>query len=199
MKGRPSWAAWLPLAVLAVLAAWLGYRWGLTRLYPLPHREAVFRYSREYGVDPWLVAAVINVESRWRPAAVSRRGARGLMQVMPETGEWAANRMALPGFSPDQLFDPAVNVRIGTWYLAWLLQEFDGNRAAALAAYNSGDHQVRRWLREGIWTGEAATVTQIPFPETRVYVLRVLAHHQRYVQIYRGPEAPSFGLRPRER
>lgn len=178
----------MALLALAALTGWQGYRWGLVRLYPLQHRDLVFRYSRANGLDPWLVAAVINVESRWRPLAVSRRGARGLMQVMPETGEWAAAKIRLSGFQPDQLFEPETNVRIGTWYLAWLLQQFDGNQTAALAAYNSGDHQVRRWLAERVWSGEPQTVSQIPFPETRGYVVKVLAQHKRYIQIYRAPD-----------
>lgn len=176
----------LAVGALLALAGWLGFRWGLTRLYPLEYREVVFRYSREQGLDPWLVAAVINVESRWRPLAVSKKGARGLMQVMPATGEWAAARMRLDGFHPDRLFEPETNVRIGTWYLAWLYRQFDGNLAVAVAAYNSGDVQVRRWLQEKRWTGEAHTLQQIPFPETRHYVARVLAQQARYARIYGG-------------
>ncbi len=189
---------WLTLVLLVAGTVWLGYRWGLTHLYPLQYRQLVLHYSRENGLDPWLVAAVVNVESRWRPRVVSSKGARGLMQVMPTTGEWVAAQMKVPGFHPDQLLEPDMNLRLGTWYLAWLLREFQGNQAVALAAYNSGDGPVRRWLAENRWTGDAHTAWQIPFPETRAYVVKVLAHRQRYGQMYRLPDVadPSEGRVP---
>ncbi|MFZ5814565.1 MAG: lytic transglycosylase domain-containing protein [Bacillota bacterium] len=182
MKVRRS-LTWL--VVLAVLAGALltGLRLLVYSLYPLAYEESLFQRAREQQLDPYLVAAVIRAESRFRPRATSPQGARGLMQVMPETGQWAAEQMKLP-FHPDYLYDPDYNIRIGCWYLANLLKEFDGDPVLALAAYNAGRNNVRKWLAERRWTGEGHTLEQIPFPETRHYVAVVLRDYQRYLWLY---------------
>lgn len=161
-------------------------RYAAGRLYPLHYRGVVWTAATDHGVDPYLVAAVIRQESRWRPRAVSRQGARGLMQIMPETGQWAGEKMGLGPVTPEDLFDPVVNIRIGTWYLSQLLREFDGNWAAALAAYNGGRHNVHEWLEAGRWDGEARHLAEIPFPETREFVSDVLRDYQWYRRLYAG-------------
>lgn len=176
---------WLFVVALLIVAAVSGGRWVLYRLYPLTYEPIIQQRARENGLDPYLVAAVIRAESKFRPQALSPQGARGLMQIMPETGKWAAGQMNLP-FDPDSLFDPAYNIRIGTWYLANLMKEFDGNPVLALAAYNGGRNNVRKWLEERQWSGEHQTLDQIPFKETRNYVAVVLRDHKRYLLLYGG-------------
>jgi len=168
---------------LLAVAALVGGPWVLTRLYPLEYREILFLRAAERGLDPYLVAAVIRAESRFRPRAISAQGARGLMQIMPETGKWVAEQMEIP-FDPELLYDPDYNIRLGCWYLSNLLNEFDGNRVLALAAYNGGRNNVKQWLAEERWTGEAHTLEQIPFGETRHYVAVVLRDHKRYQWLY---------------
>lgn len=177
-----------PLAALAVLLTALALygtaRWVAGQVFPLRYRDLIAAEARRNGLDPLVLAAVIRVESGFRPEATSSVGARGLMQVVPETGAWAARRMGRPVFHPDQLFDPAVNVSVGAWYLAALRREFGGSLPAALAAYNGGRQNVRRWLDAGRWDGSASDMAAIPFPETRHFVRRVLVNHRVYRWLY---------------
>lgn len=194
--GFPAGRRLLLLAALGglVFGALLGIRW----LYPFPYRDIIVAQSGRLGLDPRLVAAVIRVESRFFPGAVSSVGARGLMQVLPETGRWAAGRLGLTGFRSEMLYDPVVNITIGTWYLAHLLDQFEGRAPAAgarlptglpaaLAAYNAGRQVVDAWLAVGVWDGTEAGANRIPFPETRAFVRRVLRDYRVYRALY-GPE-----------
>lgn len=190
MRGRLA----LGLLAALVLAAALLAPWVARRLYPIHYPDLVFRYAAQHGVSPYLAAAVIQVESRWRPDSTSRKGARGLMQVMPETARWAARQMGLGEVQPADLYDPDLNIRVGTWYLGYLLREFGGSVPLAVAAYNSGPQPVRRWVTEGVWSGDPAAVDRIPFPETRTYVARVLRSYERYLRIYRPEGAARGGM-----
>jgi soluble lytic murein transglycosylase len=190
VRRRWPWRSAVMLLLLAV-AGFLGSRWAIMQLYPLDHRAILFYHAREQGLDPYLVAAVIRVESGFRRGVSSPQGARGLMQIMPETGEWAAQQMDLD-FTPDMLFDPDYNIRMGSWYLAHLRHEFGGDTVLALAAYNAGRNNVQKWLDERQWTGEAHRLEQIPFKETRLYVAKVLRDVDRYRWIY-TPKSHSRG------
>ncbi len=174
------------LMVLAVLVLTFSYfsDWLWQTLYPLDYREMIYHHAEKNHLDPLLVAAVIRVESNFDPQARSRKGARGLMQVMPSTGEWAAGEMGLKNYSNDLLFDPETNIAVGTWYLARLRSEFDGDTILALAAYNGGRANVWRWVKQKRWTGEVHRVERIPFPETREFVQRVTKAYRRYREIY---------------
>lgn len=171
---------------------------GLGRLlYPVPYRGAVEQAAAETGLDPYLIVSVMRVESGFNPRAVSPRGARGLMQVMPETGAWVARQLGVDRFHPDQLFDPETSLRFGAWYLAHLQKVFGGRLAAALAAYNGGQANVRQWLETRRWDGRFETAAQIPFTETRTYVQRVNRAYRSYRLLYRGRWSGIF--RPRGR
>ncbi|NLW17659.1 MAG: lytic transglycosylase domain-containing protein, partial [Firmicutes bacterium] len=110
------------------------YPWRL--LYPLDYQSIIIREAQEARVDPSLVAAVINVESRWRVNAVSRKGAKGLMQLMPATAEWIAEKTGQGPVTEQDLFSPEINIQLGVSYLADLLTQFGDNEILALAAYN---------------------------------------------------------------
>jgi soluble lytic murein transglycosylase len=133
----------------------------------------VRRTAAEYGVDPHLAHAVIDCESGGRPDAVSRAGAVGLMQLMPGTARAVAAELDLP--SPDErdLFDPEVNVRLGVYYLSKMLNLFE-DKHLALAAYNAGPTNVRRWQARNPGCDGAVVVSRSGFGETRHYVRRVL-------------------------
>jgi len=152
-------------------------------LCPFPYREAIVAQAARTGLDPLLVAAVIKVESDFEPGAESPRGARGLMQVMPNTADSVARELGM-AYNPSNLFDPNYNLRLGTWYLADLCREYDGDLVPALAAYNGGRSQVDKWLASRQWTGEIEEIGQIPFPETRRYVVQVLNTYQTYRRLY---------------
>lgn len=158
--------------------------------YPFGHPGLVNQYSQNRDLDPALLSAVILEESRFNPGAVSVAGARGLMQVMPGTGRKIAQKIKISPFSETLLFDPEVNIRMGSWYLAGLLDEFGGKESFALAAYNAGPHVLREWLaQKGSAVREDEFVENIPYAETRNYVIRVLSSAQMYRMLYR----PSKG------
>lgn len=153
-------------------------------LYPLPHQDMVLAAAHEYEVDPYLVYAVMRTESKYAVNATSPKGARGLMQIMPETGMWIAGKIKLKGFQMDMLYEPYVNIQLGTWYLASLKDEFDGNLVLMLAAYNGGRGNVRQWREEFDWPADFSRIEQIPYKETRQYVRKVLDAYSNYKRLY---------------
>lgn len=174
------------LGVLLGLYLFFHSRWYLERAYPTPYKDLVTQYCAEHNVDPFLVTALMRVESRFRPHVVSEKGARGLMQVMPDTARWVAQELGMDRFDPEMLHDPRINLRIGTWYLASLEREFGGDKVIVLAAYNAGRGNVRKWLDTARWTGRIEEIDRIPFPETRDYVRKVLRFYETYVRVYDG-------------
>jgi soluble lytic murein transglycosylase len=159
--------------------------------YPPGHPSLINRYASARNLDPALLCAVILEESRFHSQALSPAGARGLMQIIPPTGKKVAKELKVPRFSADQLFEPGVNIRLGSWYLAKLLEDFGGKIPLALAAYNAGPHMVRKWLTDGSSTAEDEFVENIPYSETRNYVIRVMTSAQVYRTLYRPPEKPA--------
>jgi soluble lytic murein transglycosylase len=150
--------------------------------WPTPFVD-LFREVADNGirVEPGLVYAVMREESGYRPKVVSISGARGLLQIMPETGERLALRESLAEFSPDDLFIPSVNIRLGSAYLEQLMTRFDGRRSAAIASYNAGPEAVSNWLAAGPFEDDE-WVEAIPYDQTREYVKRVL----RSLHVYRA-------------
>lgn len=170
----------LATAVLGVAAvgAWVVEAepdWYLRSRYPLEYEQVIRAYARERDLDPALVAAVVYAESRFDPNVRSSAGALGLMQLLPETGEFVARSTGGTDFVEADLRDPDLNVRYGTWLLDYLRTRYDGDVEAALAAYHAGPANVDEWRRTG---------TGIEFPETRAYVDEVLRIKQVYAQAY---------------
>ncbi|PKM80237.1 MAG: lytic transglycosylase [Firmicutes bacterium HGW-Firmicutes-14] len=153
-------------------------------IYPFPHKEIIYAEAARNNIDPYLVAAIIKTESNFSSEAESRSGARGIMQIMPETGAWAARQMNMDGFTPDDLYETGTNIKIGCWYLNNLNSEFKGNKILVIAAYNGGRGNVREWMEKKQWTGEHSDVDRIPFPETREYVKKVLTNYSWYRYLY---------------
>ena len=134
---RIAGIALLSVALLSVGAYFLNI-WMEKNTYRLAYAEAILRESEAFGLDPYLVAAVIHCESRGQAEACSPKGARGLMQIMPATGEWISEKLALASFTEDALYEADVNIRFGCWHLSYLLEKYDGEKDLALAAYNAG-------------------------------------------------------------
>lgn len=153
-------------------------------LNPFPYQELTYSYAQQYQVDPFLIAAIIKTESNFNPEAVSAKGARGLMQIMPETGSWIAQQTGEPSVKLEDLFDPETNIKLGTWYVANLEEEFPDDIVLVLAAYNGGRGNVRDWLEQKIFSGEAEKVEEIPFSETRYFVKKVLIYQHLYRYLY---------------
>jgi soluble lytic murein transglycosylase len=150
---------------------------------PLRYSNVIRQQAAEKHLDPSLVAAVIYAETKFEPRD-SAVGAVGLMQVMPQTASFLAHRSGATTFTTADLVNPQVNIAYGSYYLRYLLNEYHGNLSLALAAYNGGESNVDRWVADARADGRALTVADIPFPETRAYVERVLQAEQQYRQKY---------------
>jgi len=137
----------------------------------------------EGSVDPELVYSIMREESGYRPKVVSPVGARGLLQIMRETGARLADRSGRPGFDPDDLFDPRTNIELGSFYLAELSAQFPTQLSASIASYNAGPHVVSDWV-EGDRRPDDEWVEAIPYSQTRSYVKRVMRSLQAYRLLY---------------
>jgi soluble lytic murein transglycosylase len=158
----------------------------LQLVYPFPYRDAVVRESRANGLDPYLVAGLIRQESMFNPRARSGAGALGLMQVMPQTGTSVARAAGVTNFQPSRLTEPALNLRLGTRYLADQIRRHDGRLVDAIAAYNAGPHRVARWKQFPEYRDPEVFVERIPYQETRDYVKIVQQNARIYRELY-GP------------
>ena len=165
-------------------------------LYPFGWRNDVMAAAQRVGLDPYLVAALVREESSYYPRALSRAGARGLMQLMPATARPMAEHRGLAFAGGELLDDPGANLEIGTAFLAGLLREFKDPRLA-LAAYNAGPARVRQWWQARRTSDLEAWVEQIPFDETRQYVKRVMFSWEEYRRLYGLPESASAGEKDR--
>jgi soluble lytic murein transglycosylase len=144
---------------------------------PLRHDDVIRQQSREKGVDAALIAAVIYAESKFQDRT-SSAGARGLMQITPDAAADIERHSGGTTFELGDLADPEINIRYGTFLLAELLERYDGDVVAVLAAYNAGPTNAERW------GGSELTVEGIPFPETRAYVEDVLDKRSEYREEY---------------
>jgi soluble lytic murein transglycosylase len=151
--------------------------------YPLAWWDTVVHWAGEYGVDPYLVLAVIREESGFSPTAVSSSDARGLMQLLPSTARWIAEEKLTIPYREGDLFSPAVNIQLGTWYLGSLLRESGGDLAWAVAAYNGGPGNLRRWTAGGI-ASSADLPAHLRATETREYLGKVLTSWLTYRWLY---------------
>ena len=172
------------LIVAAVLCAAYGFLcWYKASVLPEKYEESVKKYSAEYNVPPSVVYAVIKCESGFDPNAVSKSGAKGLMQIMPETFSWLCS---LSGVQYDQemISDPDANIRMGVYYLSWLKSRF-GSWELVWAAYNAGHNRVRLWMEDPTLFANGKLVN-IPIEETAKYVERVSRYRALYLKFYSG-------------
>jgi peptidoglycan lytic transglycosylase len=183
VRARRRRAAWGGVAVLAGLAvAFLiangTFDHAIKELtLPLHHEDVIRQQADEKGVDAALIAAVIYSESKFSDQE-SSAGARGLMQITPEAARFIEKQSGGTTFKLDDLSDPEINIRYGTFLLKELLDRYDGDEAAALAAYNAGPGNADKW------GGADLNVDDIPFAETRAYVEEVLEKQREYREKY---------------
>ena len=152
---------------------------------PLRHEDIIRQQARAKRLDPALVAGVIFAESKFRDQT-SATGAKGLMQIQPETAKFIARRSGGAAFEIADLGTPQINIQYGTYYLRYLLDRYGENVVLAVAAYNGGETNVDRWIAESGRRGKAFKINDIPFPETRAYVNRVLDAERDYRREYRS-------------
>jgi soluble lytic murein transglycosylase len=172
----------LLLLILVFIIIW--HKPILKIYFVLDYSDKIIAYSRANGINSATVSAIVFTESRFNPLACSHKGALGLMQIMPSTGEWVARQLGWKHFSKQDLLDPTKNLEVGIWYLAYLKRNFKHNEYLALASYNAGSRYVYEWLEEGTWDGNKVKIEQIPFPETKKYLIRILLLRKIYHYLY---------------
>jgi soluble lytic murein transglycosylase len=187
----------IALALAVVVGLWLGGQalldgmrnvatgdWMSPSVRPLRYEDIIRTAARRHRVDPALVAAVIHVESGFDAEARSSQGAVGLMQLLPETAQFIADRTGGREYVPADLTDPAVNIRYGTYYLRLLLDMYHGDVLSAVAAYNAGHGAVSEWRAAAAADGRRFRRDDIPYTETKAYVERVLSLRTQYREAY---------------
>lgn len=174
------------LVVLLALGAWAILRGGneisLER-YPMRYEQEIRAAAAEFSLDPAYVASVALAESSFDAQAVSSDGAIGLMQIMPSTGEWIAGKLD-EAFDVQNLYDPAVNLRYGCWYLRFLLDRYDGDMRTASTAYHQGQGRVDEWLQNPEYSQDGRTLSVISSSVTDTYVNRILDSYEHYQELY---------------
>jgi soluble lytic murein transglycosylase len=191
LRRRFMLAAGLALVIIAVLSLVRPADHAVKEIkLPLRHEDVIRQQAADKKVDPALIAGVIYTESRFRDQT-SHAGAKGLMQLMPDTADYIARKSGGTRFERADLATPQINIAYGTWYLRYLLDKYKGNTILTLAAYNAGEGKVDQWRGEAAAKGERFRVaSHIPFKETRDYVHRVLSAQRDY----RANYAVELGL-----
>jgi len=147
--------------------------WTIRRNFEqIKYQTEIEKYAKEFAIEKELLAALIYVESRFNNHSKSSKGAVGLMQLMPSTAIWIAEELGYNNFKLEDLNNPEVNIKFGSWYFAYLYQKFDKNLIQTIAAYNAGERNVRVWISEG-WEGNINK--ELPFKETDNFVRRVIS------------------------
>lgn len=175
----------ISLVVLAALIAggFFGYRYYLKYTHPIKYENYVEKYSREYGLDKFLVYAVIKTESGFDPAAVSNVGARGLMQIMEDTFDWVSFRLDDEDTRYLDMYDPETNIRYGCYLLGFLCDEF-GCVETAMAAYHAGRGRVNEWLEDSEISSDGVHLDVIPISDTAHYVGKIVKAMDTYKELY---------------
>jgi soluble lytic murein transglycosylase len=154
------------------------------RNYPVAYTDLIRTYATEYALDPYLVQSIMRCESSNDPTARSDAGAIGLMQIMPDTGEWIAHKLDMDGvYTTDMLIDPETNIEFGCWYLWFLSGRFDGNIMEMIAAYNAGHGNVEDWLHDPRFS-QNGMLTAIPYEDTARYYEKVMKAYENYTTLY---------------
>lgn len=181
-----------PLAIILIIAAAFLIAFGIDSLWnfinrqrhPADYQEYVTKYASEYNVPEYIIFAVIEAESDFKPYASSSAGALGLMQILPSTFEYLTSSEHLgENLSCDELYDAEVNIRYGTYYLQYLFRKFH-NWDTVIAAYNAGEGNVSKWLENEEYSDGKGNLTYIPFKETRNYVKKVKNLTEYYKNTY---------------
>lgn len=153
--------------------------------HPIKYKEIVEKNAKTYKIDKYLVYAVIKAESRFDQYAVSSADAYGLMQLQKNTASDCASKLKMDLVLPDDLYEPEVNIKLGTYYLSWLMDKYDDDVSLAVAAYNGGIGNVDNWLKDDRYADGNGGLKDIPFSETKNYVVGVAASYEKYKELYK--------------
>lgn len=173
-------------AILIIALIILGYimlnrsQWAR---YPVLYTSEITAFADENAIPAPYIAAIIMAESSYDPEAVSSVGAMGLMQIMPETGQWIAGKLD-EEYDQTRMFDVNTSIRYGTWYLGFLMRRYDGDMTCATAAYHAGQGTVDEWLSDPAYSLDGKTLYGIGYETTANYVKRVLDLYDYYQKAY---------------
>ena len=165
-------------------------------LYPLYYTDLLQKHTTKYEIDPLFVAAMIREESRYNADAVSYAGAIGLMQIMPANGPEFASRLKIPRFNTKMLYNPDINIQMGSWYMKSLMNQFDNNHALVAGAYNGGPGRMRRWIKAKQIPDLDEFIEDIGIDQTRRHIKKVIDSYIIYQQLYSNPAPASANLPP---
>lgn len=156
----------------------------LKTIYPTKYEEYVEKYAGEYGIDKYMIYAIIKAESNFNPEVTSQSDAIGLMQLLEETAIERSSAINELEVTKQDLYNPEINIQLGTSYYSYLLSYYKGNTVLALTAYNAGIGNVDTWIREGIMKQDGSDIENIPYKETNNYVRKILRDYQIYLKLY---------------
>ena len=168
----------LTFAFLCVffVEAYYGYK------YPLKYKDVILQEASTNNLDPALVASIINAESRFETMAVSSKGAIGLMQIMPKTADFVAQKIGIK-LEQEMLFDPSINIKIGCYYLNYLSLKFK-EKNTLISAYNAGEGVVKSWLKNNEYSTNGVTLIKIPYEQTNIYVRKINHNYNVYKNMF---------------
>lgn len=179
-------------AFVIVSAVKAVYKLVMHAMYPVRYYEYIDKYASEYDLDEYLVMGVIKAESNYIHDAHSGV-AHGLMQLTPETALWISDELKTD-FSETDIEDPETNIRMGCFYLSYLISHYNNNVDVALAAYNAGMGNVSKWLSNSEYSKDGVNLSYIPFKETREYIKKVNEYKQTYKKLYEFDETAKNKL-----
>lgn len=159
------------LAIMAIIFCLIFIFIFFFKLYPLKYKNCINEASNLYGINKAIIASVINTESGFNKNAQSSKGAVGLMQIMPQTAKWVAEKENIE-LQENDLFVPEINIKIGTYYLKYLINKFQV-LDTAIIAYNAGEGNVLNWLKDKTYSKDGKTLSYVPFKESEKYLKKV--------------------------
>ena len=155
------------------------------QFYKQEYSEYVNKYAEANEIDPMWIYAIIKVESNFNANATSGSGAKGLMQLMDNTASDIAKELNIFDFEPEMLYNPEINIMLGTKYFDKLLAKYNENYYLAIAAYNGGIGNVDSWIEKGVISSDASDIENIPYRETNMYVRKTVNAYKIYVELYK--------------
>ena len=172
------------LVIVAICSVFAGYGFACyyAYFYPMEYRETIVNFGEKYSVSGGLIASIANVESHFDENAVSSKGAVGIMQLIPSSAQWLAGKIGVE-FDQSRLKDAEYNLQLGTYYLSFLMKTFKDEKVA-ICAYNAGQGNVSAWLNDTRYSKDGKTLQDVPFPETKAYLKKVLINYNYYKNKY---------------
>ena len=189
MQGKFTMKLIITIAIVLVLVLLFRvfniYNMIRMQIYKQEYSEYVNKYAEINNIDPMWIYAIIKVESNFNKDATSGSGAKGLMQLMDSTATEISKHIELADFESNMLYDPEINIMLGTRYFVELLDRYDNNYYIAIAAYNAGIGNVDNWISKGTINTDGSDIENIPYKETNMYVRKTVKAYAIYAELYK--------------